>query len=145
MSIEENLSRTLNGFAHDPRFSQASFADVVRFVIEAASEAMECRRVSAWRYVPGPPSAIHCVSLWDAQTRQHCDGMALGERDAASYLASLQRDAVLVMDDVYSDTGCIELAREYLPLHGISSMLDAPFLFDNELAGVVCFEHVGER
>ncbi|MFT5210068.1 MAG: two-component system, sporulation sensor kinase E [Flavobacterium sp.] len=55
----------------------------------------------------------------------------------------MDKENVIVMNDVMSDPRCRELVIEYLPSNNISSMLDAPFQFDGKLAGVLCFEHVG--
>lgn len=51
---------------------------------------------------------------------------------------------VLAMDDASTDPRCAELLDNYLPANNIKSMLDAPFLYDGKLAGVLCIEQVGE-
>ena len=147
-AMESHLTSTLTKIAHDPRYTRGELVDVVSFILETASDALNCARTSVWEYweldALGHPS-IHCVGQYEKATGGFSDGAVLREADAASYLGALERNTLLIIDDVTIDPCCRELMESYLPAHGISSMLDAPFQFDGELAGVLCCEHVGKK
>lgn len=114
--------------------------------METASEVLGCQRTSIWEYKDTRRSGryIRCLAAYDETVGYSAGGAILGEEAAGSYLKALNLDGLLIMDDVASDPRCVELNVEYLPGHNISSMLDAPYEFNGELAGVLCLEHVGD-
>ncbi len=141
-----NLNDAISEIAHDPVFTQGSFEDVVKLIVEHTGRALGCARVSAWEYHHADHKHIQCMTLWDEESGGYSgNGAVLDEDDAHSYLNALRKDTVLAMDDVSTDPRCAELMKEYLPAHKIRSMLDAPFQYDGKLAGVICAEHVGAR
>lgn len=140
-----DMYKAMSAVAHDPIFIKGQFDDAVRLIIQRTAEVLNCDRVSAWDYkVIGNEKYIRCIELWVRSTNEFSNGTELGEDDCYAYLNALERDVVLAIDDVETDPRCVELMQEYLPAHNIKSMLDAPFLYDGQLAGVLCAEHVGE-
>ena len=140
----EHLHAALAAMAHDKRFTQGDYHSAIRFIIEQAAREIGCARVSAWAYEASPEPQITCLTLWSEGAHQGA-GTVLTHAEASSYLASLEKDVLLVMNDVTCDPRCRELNRAYLPDHNILSMMDAPFQFDGRLAGVICFENVGRH
>ena len=138
--------KAMSAVAHDPVFIKGQFDEAVRLIIQRTAEVLNCDRVSAWDYkIIGNEKYIRCIELWVRSTKEFSSGTELGEDDCYAYLNALERDVVLAMHDVETDSRCVELMQEYLPAHNIKSMLDAPFLYDGQLAGVLCAEHVGEK
>ena len=140
-----DMYKAMSTVAHDPIFFKGKFDEAIRLIIQRTAEVLNCDRVSAWDYkIIGNEKYISCIELWIRSTHEFSSGTELGEDDCYTYLNALERDAVLVMNDVETDPRCVELMQEYLPAHNIKSMLDAPFLYNGQLAGVLCAEHVGE-
>ena len=143
---ETNVGKILNSVAHDPRFTEGELDEVTRLITETASRVMHCQRTSIWRYAEsGEGKSIECLTLYDATTGEYSSGGVLTENDAASYLNGLDRESLIVINDVATDPRCVELNQAYLPSQNISSMLDAPFQYNGKLGGVICCEHVGEK
>ncbi len=149
-AMEAQFRETLRKIANDPRYTAGDLVDVMSFIIENAAEALDCARVSVWFYMEAPSEhsvrkSIQCLRLYDRHQGGFVeDSTILTENEAGTYIGALEKDTVLIMDDVATDPRCVELMREYLPSHNITSMLDAPFQFNGSLAGVMCCEHVGE-
>jgi PAS domain S-box-containing protein len=143
LQSSEKLQNALNAIAHDKRFAGAKLKEIAHYIVELAAAALDCQRVSVWIYTNTPVKKISCLDLWDRGSQQHESGAELDQNSAASYLRALDKENIIVINDVMSDPRCPELASEYLPSNNIASMLDAPFQFDGKLAGVLCFEHVG--
>lgn len=144
--MEIQFRDSLNKIAHDPQFRDASLDEVFSYIVKTASEVLGCRRTSIWEYRDKRRSGayLRCLAAYDEQDGYSAGGTILGEEAAGTYLHALGQDALLVMDDVSTDPRCEELREEYLPAHNISSMLDASYEFNGELAGVLCLEHVGD-
>ncbi|MBO6555228.1 MAG: PAS domain-containing protein [Pseudomonadales bacterium] len=143
--MEIKFRDSLKKIAHDPKFNDVSLDEVFSYIVKTASEVLGCKRSSIWAYRSTNRSGkyIRCLAAYDAQDGYSAGGAILGEEAAGTYLEALSVDGLLVMDDVKSDPRCVELNKEYLPSNNISSMLDAPYEFNGELAGALCLEHVG--
>ncbi len=139
----DRLHEALDSLIRNRRFATGGFGAFARDLVEVTADAVGAERVSVWDFLDGEAPRISCRDLWVRTERRHANGIELGEADCASYLAALREDRVLVMNDAASDPRCVELARKYLPSGGITSMLDCPFHFEGDVAGVLCIEHVG--
>lgn len=64
--------------------------------------------------------------------------------DALNYFDALVNENLLMFNDTHNDPRCEGLIGKYLENRGIRAMVDTPYQFNGQLAGVLCLEHVDE-
>jgi GAF domain-containing protein len=109
---------------------------------EVAAETMRVERASVWRYSDDRKKLV-CVDLYERLTDRHLSGTVIDASDKPRYFAALSEERSIAAHDAWQDERTKEFTESYLEPLGISSMLDAPILFQGNLVGVVCIEHVG--
>ena len=144
--MEAHFRSVLNLIAHDRRYTEGEFLDAARFIAQTAADVLGCERTSVWEYHrdTATDTRLICIAQYNATTERFSAGTVLTRDDAGSYLKALETESLLIVNNARSDPRCKELAVEYLPATNVSSLLDAGYQFDTELAGVLCCEHTGE-
>lgn len=137
-------NKILTKLIKHPCFTNSDFTGLVEVITEELSAVLDVSRVSVWSLDKLEKSII-CLNLWNTDKQEHSNGTVLKAEDFPSYFNVLVSDRVLVFDDVYNDSHTKEFVEKYFPEYGITSMLDAPFHFSGEIAGVICLEHVGPK
>lgn len=120
------------------------FQSNIRKLLEVSSELIPTERVSVWRYNQDL-SKITCIGLYERSLKRHSAGEELISNDFPAYTASHANGKVIAAEDVFSDYRTSQIPSEYFNKHGISSLLDAPVYVGGKLAGLLSFEHVGEK
>lgn len=144
-SVDDLLRPVRHVMASLLRSDALSRGDVdaaLRNVTEVAAQVLRVGRASVWTY-DAPAAAIHCTDLFEVSTRAHSAGATIPATAAPRYFAAVREARSIVANDAMMDPRTADFAGEYLPLHGITSMLDVPVLLRGELYGVLCAEHVG--
>ncbi|HSG73198.1 MAG TPA: PAS domain-containing protein, partial [Planctomycetaceae bacterium] len=109
---------------------------------ETSARILGASRVSLWRY-KHDRSAIHCIDLYESDTRRHSSGVELAAKDYPSYFQALESLDVLDAGDAMADPRTCEFSESYLKPLGIGAMLDAPIHLAGRIEGVVCHEYIG--
>jgi len=115
---------------------------VISAAVEASAKTLGVERVSVWVFGESN-STINCVDLYTMSSGLHTGGMELYQQDFPDYFKALHENRVIVADVAHENPATREFSRDYFPVHGIFSMLDAPIWRGSEVIGVVCHEHVG--
>jgi GAF domain-containing protein len=110
---------------------------------EVAAETMRVERASVWRY-SDDRSKLVCVDLYERLTDRHMSGTVIDASDKPRYFEALSEERSIAAHDAWADERTSEFTDSYLRPLGISSMMDAPIVFQGNLVGVVCIEHVGK-
>jgi two-component system cell cycle sensor histidine kinase/response regulator CckA len=108
-----------------------------------AAHTLQVARVGVWLFVDDR-TALRCACLYERSTGEHSSGAVLRVADFPAYFAALAIRKAIPAEVAASDTRTAELDAGYLRPLGISSMLDAGIFAGDDLAGVVCLEHVGQ-
>lgn len=111
-------------------------------ITQAAADTLETERVNVWIYNEDR-SIIHCLEMYERSTGVHSDGQALKAQDYPAYFKGLEEGRTIAADDAFSDPRTREFSENYLSVHAITSMLDAPIRISGHVAGVICHEHIG--
>jgi PAS domain S-box-containing protein len=106
---------------------------------EMAADALGVGRSSVWRLAR---DHLECVDLYRRDGHLHENGTRIRMADVPSYAQAIRSERVVAALDAPSDGRTAEL-RDYFSEHGVTSILDAPIRVGGQLAGVVCFEHLG--
>jgi GAF domain-containing protein len=76
---------------------------------------------------------------------KHTQGYVLQAGDYPRYFDAIRTQSRIAAGDARIDLRTSEFAQGYLIPLGIASMLDAVLFLEGGVAGVVCFEHTGEK
>jgi len=114
----------------------------LEFFCRTLSKEINVQRVGVW-VLSTDGKTLTSRKEWDFVLGTMTSGTVLREEDARTYLQAIKDDTVIVMNDAMHDPRCVELALDYLPSIGISSMLDFPLYGGDGLIGVLCIEHIG--
>jgi len=142
--MSTSLEQVLKELVLKREFSHLRHKDQLLFFCRLISRELNAQRVGIWMLNDDRSGIVSSVE-WDAATKSVREGTSLSYLQAASYLDAIQKDLLVVLDDALNDKRCAELAKDYLPLHGITSMLDCPLHGGKGLTGVLCVEHVGPK
>lgn len=122
----------------------ATLESAVRRINEAAANMLNVERVSVW-FLDSARTKITCTDLYIRSRRKHIDGMELNAADYGPYFAALASERTIAAGDAVNDPRTSCFAESYLKPLGITSMLDIPIWYGDEMVGVVCHEHVGPK
>lgn len=111
-------------------------------ITEIASQVMGAERTSIWLF-DNEGADLICHDLFSQSTLAHeiCEPLLL--TDFPAYFECVRTQRYVDANEALIDPRTSELTKGYLQQHGITSMLDAPIRAGGEVAGIVCFEHVG--
>jgi PAS domain S-box-containing protein len=123
---------------------QGELEQAALFITETTAYAAIVERSSIW-LLNDDESALRCIDLYEKTPGTHQRGMAFAARDYPAYFSALREGRPIDAADARSDGRTSEFTDGYLVPLGIASLLDAPIRLRGRIAGVVCFEHVGER
>lgn len=123
-------------------FGRGELSAALAEITEAAAETLGCRRVNVWLFDESA-NVLECIEHFDRGSNEHEMGFQLTADECPNYFAAVAQERTIAADNASEDPRTCEFAKEYIPKHGISSMLDASIHLHGELVGVVCHEHVG--
>lgn len=118
--------------------------DTIRRIDEAASESIDCERVSVW-FLDDERAKITCADLFVRTARAHSAGVELFARDFPPYFQALESEKTIAAGDAHEDPRTSCFSTSYLGPLGITSMLDVPIWVKDKMVGVICHEHVGPK
>ncbi len=112
-------------------------------ICKAAQKTLQASRVSLWVYDEIADSIVCKILLENG--KQLASGQTLFRKDYPSYFAAISKKVPVVSEDTFNDKAMLEFASSgYLAEQNIKSLLDAPFLINGQLAGIICCEQIGE-
>ena len=114
----------------------------MRRITEEATTAARVDRASVWM-LDEDQETLCCVALFEAAANQHSAGTILKSSDYPRYFEAVRTNRQIRANDAQTDPLTSEFTANYLNPLGITAMLDTAIQKDGELAGVLCFEHVG--
>ncbi|PCJ49178.1 MAG: hypothetical protein COA74_06330 [Gammaproteobacteria bacterium] len=139
-------NRKLAELIRHPDFIQNNFQGMLSTLTSMVSEVTLVSRVSVWKlHETLDGKSLECLSLWIRAEQEHSKGIEIKSSKYPKYFKALSENRTLSCDDVYSDPRIEEFTEDYFPAFEITSMLDAPFHFDGELAGVLSLEHTSSE
>jgi signal transduction histidine kinase len=115
---------------------------VFRRICRLAADTISVERVGIWLFVH-ERTALHCAALYERSRGEFSAGTTLQVADFPAYFESVASRKTIPAESAADDPRTRDLLETYLQPLGIAAMLDASILLDDEVAGVVCHEHVG--
>lgn len=136
-------NRTFTELTKIPVTSADDLARAIGDIVQAGSEIIEVERCSVWLY-NDDQSAIHCFDLYERTQKRHSHGLELRVHDFPHYFAALQSREAIVANNAHTHGATREFSASYLKPLNITSMLDVPIVFNGQMVGVLCCEHIGD-
>jgi PAS domain S-box-containing protein len=106
-------------------------------IIESASKATACSRVSYWKYTE---DTITCKNLYELETNAYSKGYVIKKEDYPIYFESIKSKKQISAADVLDKVELSEFVENYFLKYDIKSQLDIPVFISGELIGTVSFE-----
>lgn len=132
----------LAAIGRNPVIAQGSRSEALRELTRETAKALGVSVVGFWAYDQDRGRAV-VEANYMASTGAWADGAVLTQAEAPHYYESLRSERVLAIDDCLADPLVAELVESYFVPADIRSMIDAPVLFDGEMAGMICCESIG--
>jgi PAS domain S-box-containing protein len=121
-----------------------SLKSAAHCITETAAATLKASRVNLWLYSTDR-SFMRCIDSYDLPTLQHYEGEIIRVGQSSQYFKALECERCIAAEDAEKDPRTMELAGNYLRLHGIVSLLDSPIRTGVQIVGVICHEQVGEK
>jgi len=132
----------LENLARLPVDEQRSLERMFQQATKLIARTLAVERDGIWLFEPGR-KVLRSACQYERRQDSYTSGEVIAESDYPAYFAALDDYRAIVADDARTHPLTSELAASYLVPHGITSMLDAPLVRHETVAGVVCHEHVG--
>jgi diguanylate cyclase (GGDEF)-like protein/PAS domain S-box-containing protein len=123
-------------------FERAELSEVLPIFTETCARVLGVARASVWGY-SDDRSRIHCMDLFETDSRRHSNGVDLTAAAFPMYFQALEDNLSIVAHDAHRHRATKEFSESYLTPLGISSMLDITLRRGGKVIGVACFEHIG--
>lgn len=124
----------------DPNIYSGNWKGALDRILEVAMKKLDVDRASIWLY-HRDRECIECVSIC---TRNDQVTSRIGEivrhDDNPPYFRAIKSESVIVAPDVHQHPDTKLFSALYFRTHVTASLLDVPFFFDQELAGILCCE-----
>ncbi|WP_322550866.1 PAS domain S-box protein [Flavobacterium psychraquaticum] len=122
--------------------SFASHHSLVQFICEEATIGLKIDRVSVWEY---ENKTITLKHIYIKNDQSNLADLNIEKKAIALYISALERNSIIIANDVYQNDSLIEFRDNYLPKHNIKSSLDIPIYTDGVLEAILCLEATLEQ
>ncbi|HOW70896.1 MAG TPA: ATP-binding protein [Phycisphaerae bacterium] len=146
-SLRQSAERSQRHKAALLELTKSDLTDLQRsleILLEVSARTLQVERASIWLYSQDRLGIV-CRDLFRRSEGAHEQGLRLPIADFPAYFKALAGNRTIAVVDARTDPRTREFTAGYLVPLGISSMLDAVIWQHGEMAGVVCFEHVGPQ
>ncbi len=111
---------------------------------EASARALGIQQASIWLFNEEKTS-LHLSQMYHQDKKDRSEELELKTDTYPIYFDALNHYRTIAAHDAPNDPRTKEFASNYLSTYNISSMLDAVIRSGNQIKGVLCCEHVGEK
>jgi PAS domain S-box-containing protein len=144
-SLQKKAQQTIRHQKALLELAQMDLSDLdeaIKKITQVDAVTLEVERVGVW-FFNEEESEIICADLYLSGKKIHQSGETLLTALYPRYFESLTSNRAIVAPVVANDPRTSELARDYLPAWGVTSMLDVPVWLRGKIVGILCHEHVG--
>ncbi len=135
-------NRVLEELAKRKILDSGDLRTAVMEISEAAARTLSIERVGVWLF-DDDRLKLHCIDLFQLSTKNHSSGVEMLAVQYPTYFEALKGDRTVSINDVQKDARTVEIAKAYFAPLGVNSVLAMPVRLGSQMAGVVCYEHVG--
>jgi two-component sensor histidine kinase len=121
--------------------------DIDHIMIDIAKRivlTLKIERVSIW-LLNMEKDAIVSMGEYDLRTKEFRKENVLKKKDFPNYFEALEKNKIILVEDIHSNSITKELDEVYSIPFGVESLMDIPVRIAGTLIGVMCFEKTGKR
>lgn len=133
------FSEALKNFTEKSYSNSESIEDKLKIILEITTKTIGVCRASYWEYHPENISCIYLYEIIDGKF-SFSSGYQLTRKEYPNYFATIENKTQVVASNVFTNTTCAELCKNYIPNNNIQSLLDTPVFINGSLKGIICFE-----
>ncbi|MCP8900556.1 EAL domain-containing protein [Gilvimarinus xylanilyticus] len=133
------LHKQLMQLSHSEDFIHRSRQSKLDELARQCCQLLGVDRASFWRLTKGQ-MALEQITLFDTRQGFVHSAETIPQKDHPDYFSALLRERVIDASDAAQDIRTRSFAKDYLRLHGIHSMLDAPIFDHGQIYGILCLE-----
>lgn len=135
-------SKILMGLSKHNHIQKGNWAPALELLTNTASQVLSIERVSIWKY-DALAEELYCEKLFEKDSFSYQDGAVIPYRDASPYFDTFMLERILQTTNVYDHPQTQDLYNNHLAQHDVQSTLDATYLINGEVKGIVRCEHIG--
>ena len=132
-------SEALKSFTEKSYSNSESIEDKLKIILNITTKTIGVCRASYWEYFP---DYIECIYLYERKQEKFSfsSGYKLSKHTYPNYFKTIEEKTQVVASNVYANSICAELCKDYIPTNDITSLLDTPVFINGVLKGIICFE-----
>jgi PAS domain S-box-containing protein len=124
--------------------SESHIGQAFNTITAVSAKVLNVSRASIW-LLSSDASELKCASLFELSSEKHSSNLTFNSKDYSKFFDTIFKEHRIFATDALSEKRISELREGYLLPLGISSLLYAGILTDGKLAGLICFEQIGEQ
>jgi PAS domain S-box-containing protein len=123
--------------------NQEDFELKLKDILKLVADVLDVSRISLWYFIEentilrSKISYLADEEVFDEQISE------ISTSDYPIYINSFTNERALIVNNLFKDPRTIELVNHFGKELNISSLIDQPFRIKNNIAGILCIEHVG--
>ena len=138
----QKQSQVLMALTQAQTLNRGNFQAIIEQITASAADALEVERVSVWLYNKDR-SQMECVEVYDPHTGSHWSGSASPqEKTQAQVTLHTLHHPITPEERPASPTRPLTPSPHHLKPVAIANRLDAPIWLNEQIVGVVCYEHL---
>ncbi|NMM48239.1 GAF domain-containing protein [Marinigracilibium pacificum] len=136
----ERYTRTLLNISKNEAVHNGNVQKLWSIIAKTIRRNLNVDRVSFWIYSISEKK-LTSLYLYEGDDTESFEQVEIYEKDFPEYFNALKEKEIITVDDVMNDEITISMVEPYMMVNGVKSMLDAPFIVNDNLGGVICCEH----
>lgn len=141
---EINLLEELDSISRIHWLDREDIDHIMTDIAKRIVSTLRIERVSIW-LLNMEKDAIVSMGEYDLRTREFRKENVLKKKDFPHYFEALEKNKIILVENVHADTITRELDKVYSIPSGVESLMDIPVRIAGTLIGVMCFEKTGKR
>ncbi len=126
------------------RLKKDTLEEALRSITEICALALEVERVGIWLFRESCEEA-RCAELYIRSENKHTNGHTIRLKAHPAYCRAVENSRAVAVDDVAGERRIEKFGQKQLDSLGVVSLIDAPIWLCGEMAGMIGFEHTGEK
>lgn len=138
----QKQSQVLMALTQAQTLNRGNFQAIIEQITASAADALEVERVSVWLYNKDR-SQMECVEVYNPHTDSHWSGSASPQEKTRGQVSlHTLHHPITPEERLASPTRPLTPSPHHLKPVAIANRLDAPIWLNEQIVGVVCYEHL---
>ena len=135
-------SKVLMGLSKHQHIQKGNWEDALELLTNTVSQVLDIGQVSVWDYRQNSQK-LYCEKLFERESFSYRAGQSLDKHRASAYFQRLFTDRVFSTHNAHEEAGTKELSKAAILGEEVQSTVEASYLINGELKGVLRCENLG--